>query len=184
MQINLRDTPVFGYESPACLEMLVSLMIGMIEGDAIPPVRLDTFDDGSTFEIPYTAPFIPNYDGGHHRVLAAYLLGHTLEVEIAERINGQMRIQIPPEKRLHMGQIKIELNPKNFVYEKYAMRKYYRDLPSVSEFFSKYGKLNLALKYGTYADFSFTPESYQRMLDGIDFEMQKLVPVPESFKGT
>lgn len=156
MKIDPRNISVFGYESPACLELIISLMIGMIEKDSIPPVKLCTFDEGKTFEIPYE--IIP-LNGGHHRALASYLLGEDLDIEIIKN-----KFKIPLEMKLSLDDINLKTNFKTFRYEKDIMNKEYRELPDSKVFFEKYPKINLALKYGTHSNYSLNKESYKEMI--------------------
>lgn len=158
MKINPRETEIFGYESPACLELIISLMIGMMEKDSIPPVKLCTFDEGKTFEIPYETEKI-NLEGGHHRSLAFYLLGEDLDIEVVEN-----KFKIPLEIKLSLYDINLKTNSKTFRYEKDIMNKEYRELPDSKVFFEKYPKINLALKYGTHSNYSLDKEAYKEMI--------------------
>ncbi|MFH1440209.1 MAG: hypothetical protein ABIG89_06575 [Candidatus Woesearchaeota archaeon] len=173
MKLNPKKTEIIGYETPACLELLISLMVGMIEEDSIPSVRLYTFDSGKSYQICY--PDRENLDGadaGHHRTLAAYLLGECLDVRVVESIVSVygypiIKMEIPEQDKISISQIRIESNPTTFDFEKNGICKYYRDLPNVDEFFSRYEKINLALKYGTHIDYSLDDVFYAALLDKI-----------------
>lgn len=170
MIIDPRKTIVYGYESPACLEMLVSLMVGIIEKDCIPSVKVFTFDYGKTYEIPYPeSERFQNGEAGHHRALAAYLLGENLEAEVVDQIAGGMgKIEIPEHLRLSLDQIAIVSDPKKFDFERNVMNKKYRALPKPDDFFGKYRKINVALKCGTGMDFSLSRDAYIGILDRIN----------------
>lgn len=160
MKINVRNTDIFGYENPACLEMIISLMMGIIEKDSVPPVKLCTFDKGKTFEIPYEIENKFILGGGHHRALANYLLGSDLDIEIIEN-----KFEIPQKKKMSLYDIDIATNPETFRYEKDVMNKKYRELPDTEVFFEKYPKINVALKYGTHSDYSLNKESYEKIIN-------------------
>lgn len=167
MEIDPGETEVVGYESPACLEILISLMIGRIKGDSIPKVKLYTFDNGQTYQIPYPWNQM-GADAGHHRTLAAILLGDGLEIEVVESIDEtNIKMEIPIDKRISINHMRVESNPKNFHYERDDMGKYYRELPSADEFFSQYGKINLALKHGTHTDYSLQRSDYEHILSQV-----------------
>ena len=159
-------TEVYGYESPACLESLISLMVGITEKDPIPAVKLFTFDNGRTFQIPYTELY--HNDGGHHRALAPYLLGENLEIEVVEQVIDKIgKMEIPGHLLLTLDQIPIESNPQTFHYEKDIEGKFYRELPSPEVFFGKYPRINSALRIGTGRDFSLNVDSYTKVFDRV-----------------
>ena len=167
MKINPRETEVIGYDrDPTCLELLISLMVGMIERDSIPHVKLYTFDNGQTYQIPY--PGVENLSGadaGHHRTLAAVLLGEDLEIEVVESIDGtNNKIETPITARISINQVRIKSDPATFHFEKDIVGKNYRGLPGVDDFINLYGKINLALKYGTHTDYSLQRSSYEHIL--------------------
>ncbi len=172
MKINPRKTAIYAYssdKSPVCLELLISLMVGMIKEDSIPAVELYTFDNGQTYEIPYPGKEkIPFAEGGRHRALAAYFLGKEMESDVVELIEvADFRMEIIPELKISLDQISITKNPETFVFETVNMKKYYRELPNVDEFFDCYNKINYALKYGTNRDYSFNRKSYQHLYNAV-----------------
>ena len=158
MRLNPRKIPIIGYETPANKEMLTALMIAMIEGDTIPPVELYQFD---TLQVPYPGTDrLSGAPGGHHRLLAGYLLGQEVPVRIVEKIaHATFRQEIPMERRIPLDQIKIESDPKTYLFEKEIST--YRALPNPETFFAEYGKVNLAFKYGTHTDYRYTAEAYK-----------------------
>jgi len=178
MLINPRVNEVTGFESPVCLEMIISLMVGMIENDKIPPVQVYTFDNGRTFHLPYDGyKYFHNTEGGHHRVMAAYLLGgKCLEIEIIENLNGMSKMETPSSKAITFNRISIKSNPKEkYNFEREVTKKYYRDLPSVEDFFGKYRKINMALKYGAHEDYSLTRQEFEKILFQIGQEVLKSI---------
>ncbi len=173
IQIDPRKVEVFGYESPACLEIVISLMAGMVNKDPIPAVTLCTFDGGETYEIPYEekneggGEFI--WGGGHHRTLATYLLGEDLSFKpMKKSIKDQFKI--PERIKIPLSNMRLERNPREFVYGM-KIKKGYRMLPEPEVFCKRfhelYHKVNIALKGGTHTDYSLSREEYTEMRDRV-----------------
>jgi hypothetical protein len=156
MIINFREKEILGYESPACLEILISLMRGKIDGDKIPKLKLSL--ENNKYRIPALSS---KWKGGHHRVLADILMGEESYVEIikSNQIIGNQRTYLFP-----INCMTINSNPRKFIHEKNKMEKFYKDLPTTEEFFGKYQKINMCLKYETHTDYSLTKESYKKIL--------------------
>jgi len=172
MKINPRYNQVWGFETPACLEMVISLMIGFMEGDKIPPVGVYTFDDGESYHIPYLhGP----QEGGHHRSLAAYLSDSDLEIEVLAKGKDGYREPIPEGMELNVGLIEIEPSPETFVFNRSWLSKEYRELPCAEEFFSRYKDVNAALKHGTDIDYSVDRAKYWQILAGIESARKEFI---------
>jgi hypothetical protein len=177
IQIYPRKVEVFGHErSSRPLESVVSIMVGMTEGDKIPAVKLITFDGGETYELIQDKLGVLSYykelkdlsgcDGGHRRALAAYYMGYALDAEIIEysdikeRLRASGRVEIPEESIMEMiriprgerrplSHIGLRRNPDEFVFEIEDMNKKYRELPEPEVFckpLGRYNKARVALK--------------------------------------
>lgn len=159
MKINPRKEKIFCFESPACLEKLIVIMVGIIEGDKIPPVNIVFSEKESSFQIYYLPKTVGiNDDGGHHRVLSHYLLGKEMEARMLPQENFY---EIPEKRKLHPAQIVIRSDAEEYLCSRVI--KNYKNLPSSKEFFNKYLEINKCLKYGTWKDYSLSPEDYNKM---------------------
>jgi len=157
MKINPREQTIFGYEDRKSIEKIVSIMMGIVNGDDIPPVRLTSFNEGVTFRIDP----IDSTDGGHHRCLAAYLLNVGLDFEV----NFGKREDYQTDKRLiKIKNIKLISDPYLYLVSAHSNT---RLLPTAEVFFSKYARINDALKRGK-KNYSFTKRGYQKILEGIE----------------
>ena len=164
MKLNPRKVDVYGYENPKYLEILVPIMIGMVDGNNIPPVRLCTFDNGKSFQVSTNILF-PYFDGGHHRLLGAYLLGESLEVDINE--HESIIYELSPFRKIHLRDINL-ISDVNALEFSRRLGCFYLPLPSVEVFFRDYIKVNLGLKFGTHTDYSFSPESYENFRENVE----------------
>ncbi len=159
--INPRNEIIYGWEGTKCLENVLSIMIGFVEGDKIPPVKLYSFDDGETFEVKFVKKYNGYQDGGHHRLIAAWLLNRDLKVNIKKLKSFNER------KR---GNIKIEdikLVPNPYRYLRNIDKK--RRLPPLEEFFPRYKQINDALKEA--ANYDLTREQYKLMLENVNSDI-------------
>lgn len=163
LEIYPKKEMIYGWESPKSIESVISLMVGMIEGDKIPSVILHTFDEGKTFEIAYmeNGKSVIEGRGGHHRLIGASLLDDSLNVNIkgfAEKIDCYLGV--PQHKKL------IEIKDIRLASIPSFCATYKRPLPSVDEFFTKYKEINRALKYAC-KDYSFTRGEYKKLLNSL-----------------
>ncbi len=138
---------IYGYESnPKCLELLIAGMIGRFENDKIPPVKVQTFNHGQSYELLHQDKYISSIeDGGHHRLLAAYLMGEKLDATI---VNNDL-IAYTCASQVHPSQMTIESNFETYNYEVNINKKEYRSLPDLETYKSKYIKVHNSLKFGT-----------------------------------
>jgi hypothetical protein len=147
---------IYGWEGTKAYEIVISIMRGMIDGDEMPPVKVEKLSNVRPRYIIYGRDLWIR-DGGHHRWLSAFLLGRELEVLIMPRKNGSLGLRIPCDRMsLDEGYGTLA----HFITNGYK----YSPLPSEEDFFGKYSQINGALAQRLQFDFSLTPERYRQML--------------------
>ncbi|MBS3162661.1 hypothetical protein J4467_01945 [Candidatus Woesearchaeota archaeon] len=162
MLFNPRGESVFVFESDKCFEKVVSIMRGMIDRNTIPAVKL-VYNPQFDFYYPAIPEeyFNKRQDGGHHRLLAAYLLNCGLEVEIVNSSKTLIKDRLP------LSEMILSPSPISLVNEFSVGHKFAR-LPSARDFFGKYARINEALRTGLKRDYSFTSASYKTFLDNFN----------------
>lgn len=168
MRFNPKQNIVFIDNRSKSLEKLIVLMRGMIDEDSIPIVNLDHNPRFNSYFISYPKGIFEDIriDGGHSRLLSAYLLDCELDVNI--NISSRVRQMEIPLKETSLFRDPSILGNDRFNQQKYSQ------LPTPQEFFDKYSRINEALR-GAVKDYSFTPETYRELFEAYQREYTSTV---------